>query len=163
MGIKPRARKQGLFVKDMPEETLVYDLETHKAHCLNRTAALVWKQCDGKNSIRKLSHMVETELDAPVGGDELVWLTLQRLGKSDLLEEQSSTPPELARVSRRDVVRRLGLVGGLTLLLPLVTSVVAPTPAEAATTCVVSCVAQPDFTPCNPPACVNVCIGGSCV
>ncbi len=48
----PIARKEGLVIQEMPEEVLVYDLDTNKAHCLNQTAAFVWKSCDGKNSIR---------------------------------------------------------------------------------------------------------------
>ena len=47
----PRARKEGLVVQDMPDELLVYDVDRHKAHCLNQTAALVWKRCDGKTSV----------------------------------------------------------------------------------------------------------------
>ena len=44
----PVARKQGLVVQEMPDEVLIYDLDTNKAHCLNQTAAFVWKSCDGK-------------------------------------------------------------------------------------------------------------------
>jgi hypothetical protein len=43
----PQARTEGLTVRELAEETLVYDKERHKAHCLNRTAACVWKHCDG--------------------------------------------------------------------------------------------------------------------
>ena len=39
----PRARTSELIVKELPDETLVYDLANDKAHCLNHTAALVWK------------------------------------------------------------------------------------------------------------------------
>ena len=46
----PRMREQGLITDELPDEILVYDLDRHKAHCLNRTAALVWRQCDGKTS-----------------------------------------------------------------------------------------------------------------
>jgi hypothetical protein len=46
---KPEARKDGLVIQDLPEEILVYDLNTNKAHCLNQTAAYVWQACDGLN------------------------------------------------------------------------------------------------------------------
>ncbi len=39
----PHGRKDGLVVKELGNETLVYDLERDEAHCLNQTAALVWK------------------------------------------------------------------------------------------------------------------------
>ena len=41
--MKPRARTEGLVVTELPDELLVYDLERHRAHCLNPTAALVFK------------------------------------------------------------------------------------------------------------------------
>ena len=51
MGIsqqRPVARQEGLVIQEMPDEVLVFDLKTNKAHCLNETAAFVWKACDGK-------------------------------------------------------------------------------------------------------------------
>jgi hypothetical protein len=39
----PRVRKKNLIIDELADEVLVYDLDRHKAHCLNRTAALVWK------------------------------------------------------------------------------------------------------------------------
>jgi hypothetical protein len=45
----PRARAENLTVRVLGDETLVYDQERHKAHCLNATAALVWRHCNGKN------------------------------------------------------------------------------------------------------------------
>ena len=52
----PVARKENLVIQEMPEEVLVYDMDTNKAHCLNRTAAFVWKSCDGKNSVAPITH-----------------------------------------------------------------------------------------------------------
>ncbi len=46
----PVARHKNLIVKELPDETLIYDLDSDKAHCLNQTAALVWKNCDGTRS-----------------------------------------------------------------------------------------------------------------
>jgi len=40
----PLARKDQLIVKEVDDEVLVYDLKTDQAHCLNKTAALVWKE-----------------------------------------------------------------------------------------------------------------------
>ena len=39
--LMPRARQDELIVEELQDETLVYDLQRHKARCLNRTAALV--------------------------------------------------------------------------------------------------------------------------
>ena len=130
----PHARTDGLVVQELPEETVVYDLHRHKAHCLNPTSAFVWKQCDGKSSIAEIAALLPRELDLPPD-EEIVRLALERLEQVHLLREPV-LEPESARLSRRDVARRVGLVGGLATLLPVVTSIVAPTPGMAAPTTV---------------------------
>jgi hypothetical protein len=76
---------------------------------------------------------LQAELEAPVGED-LVWQALERLDAARLLAHMPSRPPEPSGVSRRDVVRRVGL--GLAVVEPVVSSILVPTPAEAAITCV---------------------------
>ena len=46
----PQARKDGLIIKALTDEVVVYDLERHEVHCLNRVAALVWQHCDGRTA-----------------------------------------------------------------------------------------------------------------
>lgn len=48
----PRARSQKLVVQELNGETLVYDLQKHKAYCLNRTASQLWRACDGRTNGR---------------------------------------------------------------------------------------------------------------
>jgi hypothetical protein len=50
----PCARTEGLVVQTLADEVLVYDLERHKAHCLNHAAALIWKHCDGRTSVAEM-------------------------------------------------------------------------------------------------------------
>jgi hypothetical protein len=150
--MKPRARKQGLVLKELPDEMLVYDLEHHRAHCLNRTAALVFKQCDGSKGVGELAEFFRNELGAPAD-EKLVWLALEQLGRADLLQERLRAPSRVGPHSRRELIRRMGL--GLAALLPLVTSIVAPTPAEASATCVTLCTGIPNLTPCGD--CIDDC------
>jgi len=66
----PAARQEGLLVRELNDETLVYDLFNigHKAHCLNSTAALIWKYCDGQTSESDSgSKSLEAEQDHAVG------------------------------------------------------------------------------------------------
>lgn len=51
----PKARQSQLIVKDLPDEVLVYDLDRDKAHCLNHTAGMVWKNCDGKSNVTEIA------------------------------------------------------------------------------------------------------------
>ena len=126
----PEARQEDLIVEVLPDETLVYDLKRDKAHCLNPTAALVWSRCDGETSVSKMAALLETELGLPQD-DSLVWMALDRLGRKNLLEGPVALPAEAATYSRREMMKTLGRVAGLTLLLPVVSSIIAPLAAQA--------------------------------
>ncbi|MBA3355858.1 MAG: hypothetical protein H0U18_07955 [Pyrinomonadaceae bacterium] len=125
---EPRARKDDLIVKEMPDEVLVYDLVRDKAHCLNRTAALVWNYCDGRTGAAAMTGRLERELNVPVD-ERVVWLALNQLSKNYLLEEQIVPPPLMAGINRRQMMRALGVAA--VVAVPVVTSIVAPTPAQA--------------------------------
>jgi hypothetical protein len=127
----PQARKEGLLLQELDGELLVYNQQTNRASCLNPTAALVFRLCDGKTTVGQMAARLKIEMDLPAG-EAVVWLALERLGKAGLLRERPARP-EGARLTRRELAGRLGLVGGLAVLLPAVTSIVAPTPAQAAT------------------------------
>jgi len=65
----PSARKTGLVVQDMPDEVLVYDLDSNKAHCLNKSAALVWKSCDGTKTVSDIVRLFESGSGEKVSED----------------------------------------------------------------------------------------------
>jgi Coenzyme PQQ synthesis protein D (PqqD) len=152
---KPLARKDRLVINELPEEIVVYDLESHKAHCLNRTAALVWKRCDGRTAPAKIARLLREELKAPISED-LVWYALEQLGKDKLLTEKFARAGAASAVelSRRELVRRLGLAA--VVALPLITTMVAPTPVQAAASGCVDC----NGVLCCPPA---NCVANACV
>jgi len=125
--ISPVARKNSLIIKELPTETLVYDLETDKAHCLNETAARVWKNCDGQQTVAQLRELTEQETNSPVP-EEMVWLALDQLEQFKLLETPVNQPPHLSGMSRRQMIR---LVGTAAIVVPVITSIVAPRPAQA--------------------------------
>ncbi|MFN2516245.1 MAG: PqqD family protein [Pyrinomonadaceae bacterium] len=126
----PRARKDQLVIKELANETLVYDESSHEAHCLNQTAAVVWRNCDGRTSIARMARLLEKEMKGPVS-DHVVWFALRQLEDSHLLEEPVVRPIKMAPMSRRELIRTLGVATAVA--VPLVTSIVAPTAAQAAT------------------------------
>ena len=129
----PRAKRAKLVVCELTDETLVYDLGGHRAHCLNRTAALVWGLCDGENTVSRIAEQVGDRLSARVP-EEVVRLALEQLEDRGLLAPCEARPaPASSLVSRRAMVRRLGLAAAVT--LPLVTSVISPTPVMAQSPC----------------------------
>jgi hypothetical protein len=93
----------------------------------------VFKQCDGRSSVAEIASRLEAEFGTLVD-ESLVWQALEQLHGARLLAHMPSRPPEPSGFSRRDVMRRVGL--GLAVGVPVVTSILVPTPAEAAVTCV---------------------------
>lgn len=130
-GYVPRARHDDLLTEGLGDETLVYDMRTHKAHCLNRTAALVWSRCDGKLTVSEMRVALEHELQAPISSD-VIWLAIEQLGKAKLLSDRLPNSVPQAAMTRRAVIKKIGL--GAAIAVPLVTSILAPT-AEASVTC----------------------------
>jgi hypothetical protein len=151
----PCARTEGLVVQALPDEVLVYDLERHKAHCLNSTAGLIWKRCDGQSSVAEMIRILEREVKTPVP-EAVVWLALHQLGKARLLAQRVHGAGGEARISRREIMRRIGRTAAVT--LPLVTSLVAPTAVEAAT-------CLPTGTVCvtHVQCCSGLCMGSICL
>ena len=138
---KPLARKNGLVIQELPDEVLVYDLDSDRAHCLNQTAAFVWQRCDGRNTTAQIARKLGQQFDCPVD-EKIVWLALDQLGRNHLLERQPIPPPALMGMNRRAMVRSLGLAAALA--IPVVTSILAPMPAQAAT-------CLPSGSPCSDP------------
>ncbi len=128
--IIPKARKEGLIVRVLGEETLVYDLERDRAHCLNRLAALTWRHCDGKTTVPELISRLEDELPAS-GKEDLVLSALHQLSQAHLLQGKLKNREETSRFSRREVMKKLGRVAAIS--LPLVTSITAPVRAQIGT------------------------------
>ncbi len=145
--LMPRARQDELVVEELPDETLVYDLKRHKARCLNRTAALVWQRCDGRTSVAEVAALLEEQLAIPTD-EAVVWMALDRLGRAHLLSEPVTLPADRARYSRREVLRTLRRVAGISLLLPVIESIVAPR-AAAQASCVTASVCLASPQPCS--------------
>lgn len=151
----PRARQARLVVQDLPDELLIYDLDRHRAYCLNRTAALIWRSCDGRRTIKDVARALGVESDLPVD-EKLILFALRQLKRAHLLEEQAELPAIKEGLSRRELTRRLGFAAAA--LVPLITSIVAPTAAQAAT-----CGALGSPCTTNARCCSNLCINGSCM
>jgi hypothetical protein len=132
----PQARTEKLLIQEVGDELIVYDETRDRAHRLNATATTVWRHCDGKTDVADLACLLAKKLDLPPEED-LIWLALSRLDTAHLLRGPVQQP-DAASVSRRTVVRKIGTVGTLALLLPVVTSIMAPTPAMSQS-CGVSC------------------------
>ncbi len=124
----PKARKNGLVIQEAGDEVLVYDLERNQAHCLNRTAAFVWRACDGTKSVPAIAEMLGKEFSGKADED-LVWLAIDQLSNERLLEAEIKL--ESNGLSRRAVIRRIGLAAAVA--LPVVAMLSFPSTSLAVT------------------------------
>jgi hypothetical protein len=182
----PTARQEQLIVRELEDETLVYDLVRDEAHCLNQTAALVWKHCDGRKTGAQIAALLDNQLKAAqstartsVGSrvveqfeslqvaEEVVWMALAQLRRKRLLTERMPRASTATRISRREMAHRLAQA--MAIALPLVTTIAAPRPASAAS-CSPTCDDPlgtdccPSGCPCSRSAacCNGLCSGGQC-
>jgi hypothetical protein len=125
--MNPKA-KQNIVREELPEETLIYDLERDRAHCLNPTAAFLLGQSDGEKDVAALARATEQEFGSAVS-EEFVELGLERLARARLLDWDSPDQP-LTGITRRAAIRRLAVAG---LAVPAVMTIVSPLPAQTAT------------------------------
>lgn len=133
----PQARTEGLVIRELDDETLVYDTERDEAHCLNQTAALVWESCDGQTTAAQAAQSLQSKLDQRVDPD-LVWLAVKQLQRFHLVDGSAKA----LSVSRRDLVLKYAPAA---LALPVIMSITAPTPAgvSSCATSGQSCVSLP--------------------
>src|SRR5712692_4186282 len=147
----PRTRTHDLVIRELDDETLVYNTERDEAHCLNQTAALVWKHCDGTTTAEQAAHSLQSKLEVPVGAD-VVWLAVKQLQRFHLVEGSQKSPS----VSRRALVLKYAPAA---LALPVIMSINAPTPAQGASCARIGEACGP---PSNPPCCTGLNCDGTC-
>jgi hypothetical protein len=124
-GSLPRARQDGLLEETVGEELLLYDQESHTAHCLSPIAACVWRHCDGEHDATELAELAGVS-ESPVAD------ALHELREKDLLVAepqlmQSTIPGE----SRREAIGRVARYSAAAAAGSMIVSATASTPAMA--------------------------------
>jgi hypothetical protein len=128
----PLSRCQDIVVQEIKDEILVCDTKNNQVFCLNQTAGEVWKLCDGNTTTFEIAHNLSNKFRTKIS-EELVLFSLGELSKHKLLIETISDPKQFSEVSRREVIRKIGL--GSMMALPLITSVVMPTATQSQSSC----------------------------
>ena len=122
----PKSRHDDVVIQDLENELLIYDLKLNKAFCLNETSALIWRFCDGNNSIAEINQLLSEQLKLPVSED-IVWLALDQLKQDNLLANGDEI--KFNGLSRRAVIRKAGVASMIA--LPIVASLIAPRSIDA--------------------------------
>src|SRR5260370_31529334 len=127
---RPVARTEGLIVEELDGDVVIYDTERNKAHALNPLAARIWKHCDGERTATDL-----TGLFAADTSDDAVANCLSQLERLHLLNAGSLGAGDRMVLSRRHLLRKVAIgAAAAAVVLPMVTSIVAPS-AQAAASC----------------------------
>jgi hypothetical protein len=134
--MKPESRRDHLLTETVGGELVIYDELTHDAHHLNPTAAWVWRMADGERSLPNLATGLRESVtafsgmnNAPLDDDTSEALVRMALGELDRARLLVRALPPLG-----DPMTRREMIGVTAALLPIIASIVAPTPAMAQTT-----------------------------
>ena len=118
----PKCRTKDIIIKQLDDETLIYDLKTHEATCLNEAASAIYKDCDGSLSIEDLCDL---------HGEFETTTALAKFHKADLIEDGFDMP---SLVSRRDALRKItrgARLGMAVASIPAMATIAVPTAAQA--------------------------------
>jgi len=132
-GPLPRARQDGLLEERVGEELLLYDQDSHTAHCLSPIAACVWRHCDGEHDLAGVAELAGAS-------ESVVADALHELHEKDLLVVepelvQNSGPGE----SRREAIVRVARYGAAATAGSMIVSATAATPAMASSGEIIEC------------------------
>src|ERR1700704_2328349 len=114
----PTSRKDGIIVRELADEVLIYDLQRDKAHCLNQTAGFVWQHCDGRTRVATVARLLAAKAQTAVD-ESVVLLALDQLAERNLLVDPLPRSSGV-RVSRRRLVLKYAPAA---LTLPLILSI----------------------------------------
>lgn len=124
-GSLPRARQDGLLEEAVGDEILLYDRDSHTAHCLSPTAACVWRHCDGRHDLAELA--VLAGVSESLVADVLLELHEKHLLDANPVLMRETVPGE----SRRQAISRVARYGAAAVAGSMVVSATAATPAMA--------------------------------
>jgi|JI10StandDraft_1071094.scaffolds.fasta_scaffold101670_3 hypothetical protein len=109
-----------LIEQPLGNELVVFDKETNRAHMLDARATAIYRAAENGGSIDEIATVIE-------GGTAAERRAAAQLGIQDL-EAAGLVTSTLPRVARRGLLRTLGAAA----MLPVIVSILAPTPAAAA-------------------------------
>lgn len=158
--MKPKSRQENIVVQDLQDETLIYDLTTDKAFCLNETSSFVWQNCDGEKEVGQIAEGLARKNRQPVNED-IVWLAIEQLRADNLLSDAEISADVFAGMNRREIIKKVGLA--TMIALPVVFGLTAPTAVHAASCSAVGqpctsdaqCCPGPTFPKCFQQRCID--------
>ena len=129
--MRPIARSNGLIVQKVIDEVVVFDSTQNVGHRLSPLAAKVWQCCDGQHTVVEIAQQLDGLIEASAIAEDMVMAALEELQACNLLESEAtqSTVLHSARTFNKRGVAA-GVAGAA--MLPLISSMLVPAPAMAA-------------------------------
>src|SRR5215210_5237323 len=128
----PRVRS-GLLRHELDGQVLIYDAREDRVHLLDTTTGHVFELLEQGNQSREgIVSELATRMDT-MESESLLQLSLDELRKADLLDGPAAMAP-LSDITRRDLLRKVGLAGAAALLVPAIATLTA-TSAYAQASC----------------------------
>jgi coenzyme PQQ synthesis protein D (PqqD) len=124
---RPVVRTDQLVCEDVSGECVIYDAREKKAHHLNSTLTWIWRRCDGNTTMEALADSFERQFNITDGLPVLI-TGIEQLEARNLLDNPVNV--NLLAAEQTAISRRTVVAGG-SVLMPLVVSILAPTPAAA--------------------------------
>jgi hypothetical protein len=140
---KPRRKREKILTERVGAELVVVDTKRNKAHCLNESSAFIWEQCDGETTVVEIAERVE-ERFGHSEGLEVTRLALHQFVAARLLDGQTRVE---AGMNRRAFISKAALAAAA---IPVIASVIAPTPVYAASCGLKNAICGPGWPPCCP-------------
>ncbi len=111
----------------------VFDDQQQQGYALNTTSALVLQYCDGRTTPEQLMELVRQNCNVPATqAEQLTWLSLDELGKANLLEAEVRRPrPLSSKLTRRQMLTTFATAGVALAVVPMVALVTTQARAEA--------------------------------
>jgi hypothetical protein len=110
----PKGRKKGLFVQNLPQQTIIFDPRGLEGYCLGKIAAAVLARADGKTAPATIAERVTAELGMDVT-EAVVNTTLTNLQRAGLLLPNAPKPAR--GITRRSLVGKLAAAVAVTILI----------------------------------------------
>jgi len=127
----PLARAIDLVVTETGGEVMVYDTAVHHIHHLNQVTAVIWRLCDGRQSVGDLVRLASLDLGEDID-ESVVRVALTKLDDANLLEGPLDPALRPKGTSRRSLMKKAAIAS----TIPAIVSISAPTAAAASSQCV---------------------------
>lgn len=141
-GLRYTARTDDLVVQEVGDELLIYDRSADVAHCLAKTAAVVWRGCRGGSTVGALAERVAATGESDP--EDVVIRALEELADKRLLQSAAGG------VSRRQALKRMAGAGIAATAAPLVVSAAVASPAQAQSALLAGARCDNTSIPCPP-------------